>query len=56
MEFLIMVDIFQYFFDQVNLWPAWVRFETAIFWQCSPGTVKTQRLYPLRHGPRNVVR
>ena len=39
-------------FDQVNLWLAWVRFETAIFWQCSPGTVETQRLYPLRHGPR----
>ena len=39
-------------FDQVNLWPARVGFETAIFWQCSPGTVETQRLYPLRHGPR----
>ena len=39
-------------FDQVNLWPAWVGIETAIFWQCSPGTVETQRLYPLRHGPR----
>ena len=39
-------------FDQVNLWSAWVGFETAIFWQCSPGTVETQRLYPLRHGPR----
>ena len=39
-------------FDQVNLWPAWVGFETTIFWQCSPGTVETQRLYPLRHGPR----
>ena len=36
-------------FDQVNLWPAWVGFETAIFWQCSPGTKETQRLYPLRH-------
>ena len=36
-------------FDQVNLWPAWVGFETAIFCQCSPGTVETQRLYPLRH-------
>ena len=36
-------------FDQVNLRPAWVGFETAIFWQCSPGTVETQRLYPLRH-------
>ena len=35
-------------FDLVNLWPAWVGFETAIFWQCSPGTVETQRLYPLR--------
>ena len=33
-------------FDQVNLWPDWVGFETAIFWQCSPGTVETQRLYP----------
>ena len=31
-------------FDQVNLWPAWVGFETAIFRQCSPGTVETQRL------------
>ena len=31
-------------FDQVNLWPAWVGFETVIFWQCSPGTVETQRL------------
>ena len=39
-------------FDQVNLWPAWVGFETAIFWQCSPGTVETQRLYPLRHGKK----
>ena len=38
-------------FDQVNLWPAWIGFETAIFWQCSPGTKATQRLYPLRHGP-----
>ena len=37
-------------FDQVNLWPVWVGFETAIFWQCAPGTVETQRLYPLRHG------
>ena len=42
----------QHVFDQVNLWPAWVGFETAIFWQCSPGTVEIQRLYPLRHGPR----
>ena len=39
-------------FDQVNLWPAWVGFETAIFWQCSPGTVETQRLYPMRHRPK----
>ena len=30
-----------HFFDQVNLWPAWVGFETAIFWQCSPGTLIT---------------
>ena len=36
-------------FDEVNLWPVWVGFETAIFWQCSPGTVETQRLYPLSH-------
>ena len=36
--------------DQVNLWPAWVGFETAIFWQCSPGTVETQRLYSLPTG------
>ena len=43
-------------FDQVNLWPAWVGFETAIFWQCSPGTVETQRLYPLRHGPRRMIK
>ena len=39
-------------FDQVNLWPAWVGFETAIFWQCSPGTIETQCLYPLCHRPR----
>ena len=37
-------------FDQVNLCPAWVGFETAIF--CSPGTVETQHLDPLRHGPQ----
>ena len=41
-------------FDQVNLWPAWVGFENAIFWQCSPGTVETQCLYPLRRGPRTT--
>ena len=34
-------------FDQVKLWPAWVGIETAIFWQCSPGTVETRCLYPL---------
>ena len=34
-------------FDQINLRPAWVGLETAIFWQCSTGTVETQRLYPL---------
>ena len=44
------------FFHQVNLWPAWVGFETAIFWQCSPGTVQTQSLYPLRHGPRRATK
>ena len=43
-------------FDQVNLWPAWVECETAIFWQCSPGTAETQRLYPLRHGPRRAIK
>ena len=43
-------------FGQVNLWPAWVGFETAIFWQCSPGTVETQRFYPLRHGPRRAIK
>ena len=37
-------------FDQVNLRPVWVGFETHIFWQCSPGTVENQRLYPMRHG------
>ena len=42
-------------FDQVKLWPAWVGFETAIFWQCSPGTVETQRLYLLHHGPRRIM-
>ena len=36
-------------------WPAWVGFETAIFWQCSPGTAETQRLYPLRHRPRGAI-
>ena len=43
-------------FDQVNLWPTWVGFETTIFWQCSPGTEETQRLYPLRHGPQRVIK
>ena len=43
-------------FDQENIWPAWVGFETAIFWQCSPGTVETQHLYPLRHGPRRAIK
>ena len=42
-------------FDQVNLWPAWVGFETAISWQCSPGTVETQRLYPLRHEKKKAT-
>ena len=35
-------------FDQVNLWPAWVGFETAIFWQCSPGTVEKNHLKKAR--------
>ena len=43
-------------FDQVNLWPAWVGIETVIFWQCSPGTVETQRLYLLCHGPRRAIK
>ena len=43
-------------FDQVNLWPAWVGFETAIFWQCSPGTEETHRLYPLRHELRRAIK
>ena len=41
-------------FDQVKPLAGSVGFETAIFRQCSPGTVKTQRLYPLRHGPRRA--
>ena len=45
-----------YVFDQVDLWPAWVGFENAISWQSSPGTVETQRLYPLRHGPRRAIK
>ena len=43
-------------FDQVDLWPAWVGFETPIFWQYSPGNVETQRLHPLRHGPRRAIK
>ena len=43
-------------FDQVNLWPALVGIETAIFWQCSPGNVETQRLYPLCHGPWRAIK
>ena len=43
-------------FDQVNLWSAWVGFETAIFWQCSPGTVETQHLHQLRHWPRRAIK
>ena len=35
-------------FDQVTFCPAWVGIETAIFWQCSPGTLETQRLCQLR--------
>ena len=40
-------------FDQINLWLAWVGFETTI-WQCSPGTVETQRLYPM-HQKRGAI-
>ena len=40
----------------VTLWSAWVGIETAIFWQCSSGTVETQRLYPLHHGPRSGIK
>ena len=37
-------------------WPSRpLGFETAIFWQCSPGTVETQRLSPLRHGHRRWI-
>ena len=43
-------------FNQVNLWPDWVGCETAIFWHCSPGTVETQRLYPLHQGPRRAIK
>ena len=43
-------------FDQVNLWPAWVGFETVIFWQCLPGTVETQHLYLLHHGPWRAIK
>ena len=42
-------------FDQVNLWLAWVGIETAIFWQCSPGTVETPRLYPLLSQKRGAI-
>ena len=43
-------------FDQVNLWPVWVGFVTAIFWQCSFGTVEIQRLYLLHHRPWRVIK
>ena len=43
-------------FDQVNIWSAWVGFETAIFWQCSPRPLETQCLYPLHHGPRRAIK
>ena len=46
----------QHIFDQVNLWPAWVGFKTTIFWQCSPGTVETQCLYPLCHEPWRAIK
>ena len=43
-------------FDQVNLWPAWLGIETAIFWQCSPGTVETECLYLLHHRPWRAIK
>ena len=43
-------------FDQVNLWTARVGFETAIFWQCSLGTVDTQRLHPLHPTLEDQIR
>ena len=46
--------LLNHIFDQVNLWTAWVGIETAIFWQCSPGTVETQCLYLLCHGPQST--
>ena len=37
-------------FDQVNLWPAWVGFETAIFWQSQnfTGDTVTRLSIPIR--------
>ena len=43
-------------FDQVTLCLAWVGIETAIFWQCTPGTVETQCLYPLCHWPQRAIK
>ena len=42
-------------FDQVNLWPAWVGFETAIFWQCSAGIEETHRLNILKFGTDPIL-
>ena len=43
-------------FDQVNLWPAWIGFETAIFWQCSPGTADTNsQLYEHTQKYANII-
>ena len=47
--FFWVVSSFHYVYLVKNLWPAWIGFETAIFWQCSPGTIETQRLYPVNH-------
>ena len=37
-------------------WPSKPLAGLAIFWQCSPGTVETQHLYPLRHRPRRAIK
>ena len=35
----------------------WVKyFKRIYFVQCSPGTVETQRLYPLRQGPQRAIK
>ena len=41
-------------FDQVNLWLAWVGFETAIFWQCL--TWNRRDSTPLSAAPRRAIK